>query len=129
MNPRAAKRWVAGEPTVDEPATPVALDAPAAIGVRWEGPSAASDPLADAADAADADDADDDAHDADDDATTGAADAAPAPAPAPIAAGAPSATWPTAGAAGDAGTSNRVISSTSTSALPPATYPSRAAAV
>ncbi len=30
MNPRAAKRWVAGEPTVDEPATPVALDAPAA---------------------------------------------------------------------------------------------------
>lgn len=30
MDPRAAKRWVAGEPTVDEPATPVALDAPSA---------------------------------------------------------------------------------------------------
>lgn len=43
MNPRAAKRWVAGEPTVDEPATPVALDAPAApIAVRLARAVAAS---------------------------------------------------------------------------------------
>lgn len=43
MNPRAAKRWVAGDPTVDEPATPVALDAPSApVAVRLARAVAAS---------------------------------------------------------------------------------------
>lgn len=43
MNPRAAKRWVAGDPRVDEPATPVALDAPAApVAVRLARAVAAS---------------------------------------------------------------------------------------
>jgi 4-hydroxybenzoate polyprenyltransferase len=43
MNPRAAKRWVAGDPTVEAPATPVALDAAAApVAVRLARAVAAS---------------------------------------------------------------------------------------
>lgn len=43
MNPRAAKRWVAGDPTVETPATPVVLDAAAApVAVRLARAVAAS---------------------------------------------------------------------------------------